>query len=197
MNQGGETKVMSDEREWVEKVKADIEGELAGEGISVLTGYRLPYALHVPSYRGTPGKSSSDPLPKSRGYQTDLLIAEQFEGGWMPRVVVEFKLRSVTTHDALTYSAKAATHKNVHPYLRYGIIIGAYEKAFPKRLIWHGHHFDFMATFASEQLQAADLDRLNQLLKEEVHASRTMSTLLSRNSDMWLLHRKLEISPPV
>jgi hypothetical protein len=57
-------------------------------------------------------------VDKPYGYQTDLLISERLDDGedWTPRVVVEFKLGSVTTHDALTYSAKAATHKNVHPY---------------------------------------------------------------------------------
>jgi hypothetical protein len=74
-----------------------------------------------------------------------LLIAEELEAAaqWVPRVVVEFKLGSVTTHDALTYLAKAATHKNVHPYLRYGIIIGGLDGPVPKRLVRHGHSFVF------------------------------------------------------
>jgi hypothetical protein len=108
--------------------------------------------------------------------------------------VVEFKLGSVTTHDALTYSAKAATHKNVHPYLRYGIVIGGFKGPVPRRLIRHGHHFDFMMTVASEKLTTQDRDRLVQLLKEEVQASRTMSKLLLEKSNIWLLHRKLGVS---
>jgi hypothetical protein len=138
---------MSSERDWVETVKADIEATLAQRGITVRTGYRLPYALQVFSYRS----NSNEPVgEQSHGYQTDLLISEQLAGtdNWAPRVVVEFKLGSVTSHDALTYSAKAATHKTVHPYLRYGIVIGGYEGPVPQRLIRHGHQFDFMVTLA-------------------------------------------------
>ncbi len=43
---------------------------------------------------------------------------------WKPRVVVEAKLGKVTTNDAITYSQKASTHRAVHPYLRYGIMLG-------------------------------------------------------------------------
>ena len=43
----------------------------------------------------------------------------------------------VTTHDALTYSTKAATHKHVHPYLRYGFLAGGIQ-TIPGRLIKHG-----------------------------------------------------------
>jgi hypothetical protein len=188
---------MSAERAWVETVKADIEAILARRGIVVETGRRLPYAVHVSSYRSKAGEPAmADPVTVSHGYQTDLLIAERLAapGDWVPRVVVEFKLGSVTTHDALTYSAKAATHKNVHPYLRYGIVIGKYEGAVPRRLIRHGHQFDFMLTLASEKLTDADRKRLFRLLREEVRASRTISTLLSGRSDITLLHRKLAVS---
>jgi hypothetical protein len=104
---------MSGERAWVETVKADIEAVLPRQGITVATGHRLSYAFHVASYRSRfPELANAEPEPKSHVYQTDLLIAEQLDGatGWVPRVVVEFKLGRVTTHDALTYSAKAATH---------------------------------------------------------------------------------------
>jgi hypothetical protein len=183
---------MSGERAWVETVKADIEAALPR--LIVVTGHRLPYAFHVDSYRGKFGDQGA-PESKAHGYQTDLLIAEQLDAGWVPRVVVEFKLGSVTTHDALTYSAKAATHKNVHPNLRYGIVIGRFGGPVPRRLIRHGHHFDFMMTVAAEKLTTQDRNRLAQLLTDEVQASQTMSTLLAEKSKIRLLHRKLEVSP--
>jgi len=64
-------------------------------------------------------------------YETDLIICQNLsENEWKPRIIIEGKLNSVTTHDAITYSQKAATHKNVHPFLRYGILIGN-RKHFP------------------------------------------------------------------
>jgi hypothetical protein len=41
------------------------------------------------------------------------------------RVIVEGKTKGATTHDALTYSDNAATHTRVHPYLRYGMLVGS------------------------------------------------------------------------
>ena len=71
---------------------------------------------------------------------------------WVPRVVVEFKL-GFTTHDALTYSAKAATHKNIHPYLRYGVVIarGKAREAISSKMMRHGHNFDFMLILESAE----------------------------------------------
>ena len=167
---------------------------LARKGITVRTGYRLPYSLQVFSYRNNSNEPAGE---RSHGYQTDLLISEQLAGtdDWAPRVVVEFKLGSVTSHDALTYSAKAATHKTVHPYLRYGIVIGGYEGPVPQRLIRHGQQFDFMVTLASRALTPEDRERLVGLLQVELQASQTMDKLVSEKSDIWLLHRKLEVKP--
>ena len=62
------------------------------------------------------------PTRGNSAYQTDLCIFEKkSEDVSIPRVVMEFKTR-ITTHDALTYSAKATKHKQVYPYLRYGIV---------------------------------------------------------------------------
>ncbi|GAI54911.1 unnamed protein product, partial [marine sediment metagenome] len=57
---------------------------------------------------------------------------------------IEGKINSVTTHGAITYSQKASTHKNVHPYLRYGILLGNRKHyPLPGRLFRHGAYFDF------------------------------------------------------
>lgn len=108
-------------------------------------------------------------------------------------MVVEFKLGSITTHDALTYSAKAATHKNVHPYLRYGIAIGGMDGPVPKRLVRHGHNFDFMMTIGGEKLTNTGRSQLVELIVEEVRASQTIERLLTEKADIKLLHRKLEV----
>ena len=68
---------MSAERDWVETVKADIEATLARKGVTVRTGYRLPYALQVFSYRSNSNEPAGE---QSHGYQTDLLISEQLAG---------------------------------------------------------------------------------------------------------------------
>jgi hypothetical protein len=176
------------EREWVETLRCRIEKSLSRREILVETAIRLPYALHVVRYReGTTEPAVTDP----RKYQTDLLISERIDpSDWVPRVVVEFKLGNVTTHDALTYSAKAATHKNIHPYLRYGIVIGAHPGPVPVRLVRHGHQFDFMFTLASKGFAAAEFGQLIKLMNEEIRASQAIGTILEGKSDIRLVHRK-------
>lgn len=189
---------MSDEREWVKTVKAALKAEFRGGDLFVETDQRLPYAIPIASYSDRDGAPNlTDPKSeRPHGYQTDLLIAEKLAGTtrWVPRVVVEFKLGRVGTHDVLTYSAKAATHKSVHPYLRYGIVIGKYEGPIPGRMIRHGHQFDFMVTLASEKLSKLDRERLVDLLKDEIAASRIIADMNANNANVHVLHRKLVTS---
>lgn len=176
------------EQEWVETLRPFVINSLPRNMI-VKTGFYLPYELHVSSY---PEESVDAPRTGRHLYQTDLMIGEYVgrSTDWRPRIVVEFKLR-LHTHDALTYSAKAATHKNVHPYLRYGIVMAISETSVPVRLMRHGHQFDFMLTLASKKLAGQDRDRLRKLLREEIRASRTIDALLSGKSGITLVHRKL------
>ena len=142
----------------------------------------------------------SEPEDKhTSSYETDILIYEKHHSGrWFPRVVIECKLAAVTTHDALTYSAKALTHKNVHPYLRYGILLGDWgHSPIPPRLVRHGTHFDFMATWFSKDANPSEWTQLVEVLQEEIGASRILQEMLSsrkrakaRHS---ILHRPLKL----
>ncbi|MCW5732702.1 MAG: hypothetical protein KIS73_01165 [Enhydrobacter sp.] len=163
--------------------------------LSVDTSFRLAYALTIKSHKVRPSGTALADIEEfdSRSYETDLLIAETTSASWTPRVVVEFKFDGVTTHDVLTYSAKAATHKRLYPHLRYGLVIGKRKSLLPK-LLWHGHDFDFMLMLSSEAMEGSDRDQLCRLLKEEVEASRTLSRLLTGNPKAHLFHRKLIVS---
>ena len=123
-----------------------------------------------------------------------MLISELFDGGWIPRVVIECKIDAVTTHDALTYSAKAATHKHVHPYLRYGILIGEMH-CVPSRLVHHGTQFDFMAAWAGDKPASGELKAFIDVLREEVRASRLLEQLMKTHK-FKLLHRPF-ITPEI
>lgn len=137
-------------------------------------GYRLAYSREVLSYEGDDPKGET-----GMRYETDLLVVEQIRGGWTPRVVVEAKLGTVTTHDAITYSQKAATHKHVHPYLRYGVFLGG-RKHYPLlgRLFRHGAHFDFMLSWAELEPTGEEMANLIRLLTDEVAASRLLQEVM-------------------
>lgn len=156
-------------------------------------GEKLAYSHEIERYDA----NSHPSLSRTAKYETDLLVYDQSKDeSWIPRVVLECKIRSITTHDALTYSSKAATHKHVHPYLRYGILIGGWEDLpLPARLVRHGAYFDFMAVLHGQELTGEEKELLGELLREEVLASRRLQGLLfdrtASRAKYRVLHRPL------
>lgn len=182
------------EKEWVQSIIPVIEKELQKKNkqLFIKEAFKLPYALEVKSY--TENKPNE---PVYSRFETDILIGEKKNGTWIPRVVIEAKLESVTTHDAITYSQKALAHKNVHPYLRYGIIIGKMPNI-PGRLIRHGQNFDFMLTVEDYKPSPERFQAIVKLLLDEVEASRRLENMIydSRSktkAKLMVLHRPLVI----
>jgi hypothetical protein len=185
------------EREWVASVVDLLSENLQAEFASLVVsqGAKLAYAYEIQEYSAQqPGK------PNIAAYETDILITEELgKDTWKPRVVIEAKLSSVTTHDAITYSEKAATHKNVHPYLRYGIILGNRKHyPLPGRLFRHGAYFDFMLSWAACDPTPTELKYLFDLVTDEVKASQDLEEILyssrSPNRKRYtLLHRPLRL----
>ena len=134
------------EREWVNSIYKKLEQELRlfNDNLRVSESRKLPYSSEILDY--IEDKPNKQNFIK---YETDFLVYEVMEDNkWKPRIIIEAKIDSVTTHDAITYSQKAQTHKNVHPYLRYGILIGNRKHhPLPGRLFRHGQHFDFMQSW--------------------------------------------------
>jgi hypothetical protein len=115
------------------------------------------------------------PKRGSSAFETDLCIFEQVnEDVRIPRVVIEFKT-GITTHDVLTYSAKAERHKRIYPYLRYGMLASS-EKTVPGRVFTHNESLDFffaVAGLGDEQFRI----ELAALLEAEVRASRLLQDI--------------------
>ncbi len=186
-----------DERKWAKTVQVLISEHFKATcpSLRIVDGMSLPYANEIVSYK------EDEPASRSlTQYETDLLIIEDVKAGeWKPRVVIECKLKSVTTHDAITYSEKAFTHKKVHPYLRYGILLGARrDYPLPGRLIRHGAYFDFMLSWIALEPSETERKHLFSLVMDEVEASKSLEELLynSRNRSRrkyTVLHRPLRL----
>jgi hypothetical protein len=190
---------MACEKEWVRSLQSRLSAVVAAPGeadwtVRIDAGEKLAYAYEILQY-----DSEGPDLRHSARYEPDLLIYDTRENGdWIPRVVLECKKGAVTTHDALTYSAKAETHKRVHPYLRYGILVGDFDTAIPGRLIRHGAYFDFMMVWASSKPSGAEWQDLVGVIQDEIKASRAIQALLTENrfrgrTRFRLLHRPLSL----
>jgi hypothetical protein len=183
------------ETEWVKSVVVKLSKSLGrfNNRIIASEGIRLPYSFEILSY-----KDNNLNMHNQTAYQTDVLIYESLDNDiWIPRMVIEAKINSLTTHDAITYSQKAQTHKQVHPYLRYGILIGNWgESPLPGRLFRHGHHFDFMQSWKTYNPDEKEWTSFFDIIKQEIIASKTLEEILydSRRKSKQkytLLHRPL------
>jgi hypothetical protein len=120
-----------------------------------------------------------DPKQPVRGdsaFQIDLCVFEEKSSDVVnPRVVLEFKT-VITTHDVLTYIAKARKHKQVYPYLRYGLIVSE-STTIPHRFFIYNESLDFCAALAGVDAGGALHSLLSRLFIAEVSASRCLEDI--------------------
>ncbi len=155
------------EREWAKSIAERLDKELCGVRVKVQR--KLAYTNEVVEYR------ESNHNSQQHCYTTDILVYQEVKDKyWKPRVVIETKLGrhsmqpAITTHDAIIYSQKAAEHKSVHPYLRYGIFVGNLPGSLPGRLFRHGTHFDFMLSWKKFEAAKHEWEVLKQILIKEI-----------------------------
>ena len=164
------------ESAWVKRIAEIISRDcLPSRGShDVLTHQKLSYGYEIRRY------SDGQPDAAMVRYETDLLIVQRArDSTWVPRVVIEAKINSITTHDAITYSEKASAHKAVHPYLRYGVLLGNRRShSLPGLLFRHGAQFDFMMSFKSFRPTADERLTLSRLIRSELAASRRFEHIM-------------------
>lgn len=170
------------ENEWTKNISTLLNKELKEDKLYVDVLKKIPYSQEILNYDEEWNPNYMEPTR----FETDLVVYEKNEDRIVPRVIIESKLSSVTTHDAITYSTKAEKHKNLTPFLRYGIMIGDREDyALPGRLFRHGANFDFMISFKKTELSKAEKQAFIELIKKEVSYSKKLEEMFhnSRNKE--------------
>jgi hypothetical protein len=140
-----------------------------------------------------------EPTRAVTGFSTDLLLYERSSSGdtqIVPRVAVEVKMRSMSTHHAIAYSEKAHRHRSIYPYLRYGLLIGE-KSTIPgvAKILRFGQEFDFL-TSMEVPLAQDEMQHFQRVLEEEVQASRQMAKTVEERWDVKEIRRRLEFVPP-
>lgn len=161
-------------------------------------GYKLPYAFEIFDYN-IEKEITTVNHDNSLKYETDILIWETNEQKktTKPRIIIEGKLKTISTHAAITYSNKAKAHKTVHPYLRYGIIIGDNKSdSIPGRLFRHGENFDFMLCWDGLYPKGECRNNFHDLIDKEIKASQDfeefiLNTRKSNRKKYNYLHKEL------
>lgn len=148
--------------------------EVLGHPLTIVRGAALLYQITVDN-RLEVKVNPQKPKRGQSAFETDLCVFEEVSAEVrIPRVVMEFK-KGLSTHDVLTYSAKAQKHKQVYPYLRYGLVVGSHETV-PGRFFTHNEALDFCVAASTYKTH-----RLHELfagiLKAEVKASRLLENI--------------------
>jgi hypothetical protein len=164
---------MAEESKFVAEALAAAE-QILQPPLSIRRGEALLYEVTVDNHL----KLTVDPKHPVRGdsaFQTDLCVFEEkAEDIVIPRVVLEFKT-NITTHDVLTYSAKARKHKQVYPYLRYGLV-ASHVAVVPRRFFVHNESLDFFAALQNTPVAALQTVFRN-LIGSEVNTSRQLESI--------------------
>lgn len=152
--------------------------EVMGNKVHVERGASLFYQLSLDRKLRLDVDTAS-PKRGSSAFETDICIFEDLEGIMFPRVAIEFKPK-ITTHDILTYSAKAGKHKRIYPCLRYGLLASELE-VIPDRFFVHNENLDFF--IAAKTYGGEDEIRkfVEKLIKKELEISRILEKIHFEN----------------
>jgi hypothetical protein len=178
---------MPEESKFVAEAQAAAEKVLRPP-LSIRRGAALLYEVTVDNNLSLT-VNPKRPVRGDSAFQTDLCVFDtKSDDIVIPRVVLEFKT-GITTHDVLTYSAKARKHKQVYPYLRYGLVVSN-APAVPRRFFVHNESLDFFAAMANTtELQGF----FSRLLKAEVEASRQLESIAFGNTRPHLFRMEVQV----
>lgn len=137
---------------------------------TVNEGENLLYKLIIDPQGNLQPSNFANPKRGQLAFQTDLLI----RNNKVPLVVVETKFGGFSTHDVLTYSTKAMKHKEVYPYIRYGLVVGGRSKI-DRKFFTHNAGFDFAVAMENTE---DDLKELVEILKKQIQNAELMLSVL-------------------
>lgn len=192
------------ENEWTKTICDKLTVECKGKGLECKVLKDMPYAHEILSYHIEGFDKNGNEIWTAKKeedipFETDLVIYEKDKDIVKPRVIIESKIKSVTTHDAITYSYKAEKHKSITPYLRYGIMLGDRGNyPLPGRLFRHGTNFDFMFSFSGEEPTKEEWDAFIEMISCEIKYSKQIEEMLTNSrkksrKNYYMLQKKLEL----
>jgi hypothetical protein len=162
------------EAKFKEKLQERLREKLRDPEVKVEKNKNLIYKVLVNENFEFEPNTPRKPKRGSYAFQTDLLITSK--DGSLPLVVIETKYGGFSTHDVLTYSTKAQKHKEIYPYLRYGLVVGGENKIY-NRFFTHNIGFDF--AYALESVDNSDsIKDLAEILKCQIKNARSLLGIL-------------------
>ncbi|MBQ4129143.1 MAG: hypothetical protein IJD68_05175 [Ruminococcus sp.] len=181
------------ENDWTKSICELLQKQDLGDNIYIDVLKKIPYAFEISSFNKDWEIETGN--FRETSFETDMVIYEKYSDRIVPRVIIESKVGTVSTHDAITYSHKAMYHKNVIPFVRYGIMLSARETyPLPGRLFRHGTNFDFLFSFVDYLPSKKEVSTFAEMVKKEITYSRQIEEILtnsrSRNRKRYYMLQK-------
>lgn len=137
------------ENECVAEFLVSINNKLKNDGYRLMEGENLFYEMTVNQDLIIKVRDIKKPTRGKSAFQTDICLYEMRDKDLsFPLVVFEFKLNP-STHDIIVYSAKARKHKQVNPWLRYGLLICGTDQIPINKFLKHNEFLDFCVSIRS------------------------------------------------
>lgn len=160
------------EKEFTDSMKTELNKNLPS-GYFITSGESLIYKLFVDGQGQVQPQTVQEAKRGHFAFQTDLMIKKRRslvkDEESNPFVVIEVKFGRFTTHDILTYSAKATRHKEIYPHLRYGLVVGGVKKI-DRRFFTHNSGFDFAVAVEKSE----NLSEVTEIIKQQLQAAECM-----------------------
>jgi len=142
----------------------------------VHVGKSILYKIEVDALGKVTPDSVDSPMRGQYAFQTDILIEARNPS--IPLVVVELKYGNFSTHDVITYSSKAARHKDIYPYLRYGFIVVGKDAVLGRHFITHNQNFDFAMAIGN---LAVNSDEWITVVERQLENAEQLSNVMRSN----------------
>jgi len=162
------------------KIFEDAAKLVTGSNLTIKRKTNLLYQLYLDNHLNLCVNDIKHPKRGNSAFQVDLCIFQNRGNDLLiPRIAIEFKTR-ITTHDILTYSSKAGKHKDIYPFLRYGMIASDVE-SIPGRFFIHNNHIDFMIAAKAHKNKSKLLDFAKELINQELKISHILEDIHFKN----------------
>ena len=160
------------EKEFVEEFIKSVNPKLNSQEYSLTKAENLFYELTVNKGLKLRVSDISKPIRGQSSFQTDLILFEIRGKINFPLVVFEFKINP-STHDIIVYSAKARKHKQIYPWLRYGMLICKTDNIPIEKFLKHNEFLDFCVSVKNilnddNTQNNYEIERISEFIESEI-----------------------------
>lgn len=172
------------EKSFVSKFVEVINLRLDNSKHEIIEGKNLFYELTVNRELVLHLGNIEDQIRGKSAFQTGAIVFEKKENRNFPLVVFEFKLNP-STHDIIVYSAKARKHKQIYPWLRYGMFICGIEEVPIKKFLKHNEFLDFCVSvkkmIEEEKINEVEVEKINKFILAEIEIAKSLESICFDN----------------